>query len=128
MKRVIQDPKARAFLRVCWQNPDNAYNCCRCEKCIRTMLALEALGGLDQCPTFPLPLTEDIVATIPLTSHSDRAFAYQNLALLRENQRRPDLQHILNTRLWAYRKTDPKHQTQLVHPPSFRLSHLFKRT
>ena len=33
-------------LRVCWKNVGNKVNCGRCEKCVRTMLALEACGKL----------------------------------------------------------------------------------
>lgn len=41
-------------LRVCWRNPDNAYNCGRCEKCIRTHLQLEALGLGHLCQSLAL--------------------------------------------------------------------------
>jgi hypothetical protein len=40
-------------LRVCWRNPGNAYNCGKCEKCLRAMANLRALGLLGRCPTFP---------------------------------------------------------------------------
>lgn len=43
-------------LRVCWANPDGAYNCGRCEKCLRTMAALEIVGALRRCRTFDRPL------------------------------------------------------------------------
>ena len=33
----------RPFLRVCWQG-DEGVNCCRCEKCYRTIIGLSALG------------------------------------------------------------------------------------
>src|SRR5262249_54154050 len=37
---IAGSPIALSTLRVCWENPDNAYNCGRCEKCLRTMIAL----------------------------------------------------------------------------------------
>jgi hypothetical protein len=48
-----------ARLRVCWENLGN-YNCGLCEKCIRTMLGLRAIG-VDRCPTFPDTLTPELV-------------------------------------------------------------------
>src|SRR5262249_41756622 len=43
---VASEPAARHWLRVCWENRNGAYNCGRCEKCLRTMVALDALGEL----------------------------------------------------------------------------------
>jgi hypothetical protein len=37
-------PQAVQHLRVCYENPGSHTNCCRCEKCIRTMLAFRAAG------------------------------------------------------------------------------------
>ncbi len=54
--RVIsQWPEAMRYLRVCFANPHSHANCCRCEKCIRTVLAFRAAG----CPV-PPALTDDI--------------------------------------------------------------------
>ena len=44
---------ARRSLRVCWTNADGAYNCGHCEKCLRTMLALAAVGDPERFTTFP---------------------------------------------------------------------------
>ncbi len=43
-------------LRVCWENDKERYNCCRCEKCLRTMVVLEICGALDGCQAFPEPI------------------------------------------------------------------------
>jgi hypothetical protein len=37
-------PQAMRHLRVCYSNPGNYGNCCKCEKCIRTMLTFRMLG------------------------------------------------------------------------------------
>lgn len=37
-------PEALQHLRVCYANPGSHANCCRCEKCIRTMLSFRAMG------------------------------------------------------------------------------------
>jgi len=45
-------------LRVCcWLEKNGLDNCCRCSKCIRTMLPLEIAGKLKKYSTFKLPLT-----------------------------------------------------------------------
>jgi len=43
-------------LRVCWENRNGAYNCGECEKCLRTMAALEIVGAIARCRTFDRPL------------------------------------------------------------------------
>jgi hypothetical protein len=49
---IAVDPGALAILRVCWQ--DNGYNCGTCEKCLRTMAAIELLGlTASRFPRFP---------------------------------------------------------------------------
>lgn len=46
-------PMAYDALRVCWLRPDGLRNCGRCEKCLRTMMALEIEGSLSHFKTFP---------------------------------------------------------------------------
>jgi hypothetical protein len=48
-------PAALRHLRVCWQGAELDRNCCRCEKCLRTMLMLR-LCGVKECEAFPEPL------------------------------------------------------------------------
>jgi len=48
-------PLALETLRVCYQ-PQQESNCCRCEKCMRTMLELRLCGALGRASAFPLPL------------------------------------------------------------------------
>ena len=40
-------------LRVCLKNQAGPSNCGRCQKCARTMMALEMVGALSDAPTFP---------------------------------------------------------------------------
>jgi lipid II:glycine glycyltransferase (peptidoglycan interpeptide bridge formation enzyme) len=53
---------AMKWLRVCWNNPKNAYNCGRCEKCQLTMANLHAAGALGRCRTLPDVLSLDTKA------------------------------------------------------------------
>jgi len=48
---------ARRNLRVCYTDPRPGFlNCCRCEKCVRTMVALRALDALHPDEAFGQPL------------------------------------------------------------------------
>ncbi|HRP07807.1 MAG TPA: hypothetical protein PLL69_04905 [Gemmatimonadales bacterium] len=49
---LVEDPVIRNRLRVCWH--DHGFNCCKCEKCVRTMVALRLFGV--EAPSFPGPL------------------------------------------------------------------------
>lgn len=53
IRRIAESDVALRHLRVCWENRDLSYNCGVCEKCIRTMIALQICGKLDQCATLP---------------------------------------------------------------------------
>lgn len=44
-------------LRVCYKKINGLENCCRCHKCLYTMIALELADSLSRYTTFPLPLT-----------------------------------------------------------------------
>lgn len=42
---ILGDPLAKRHLRVCWENRASAGNCGECEKCCRTLLQIQVLGG-----------------------------------------------------------------------------------
>jgi hypothetical protein len=50
---IASSATACRWLRVCWIDEGGAYNCGRCEKCLRTMVAMKALGVLEQFETVP---------------------------------------------------------------------------
>lgn len=55
LKRILQSPQAPesySRLRVCWIQDIGLRNCGRCEKCLRTMTALDLLGALPRYTTF----------------------------------------------------------------------------
>ncbi len=112
---IADSPLALSNLRVCYLNPGNSYNCCRCEKCVRTMVALHALGVLDQCVTFPEPLTYRKISKLWITSEAARVFVRENIALLEQTKRDPQMvkilkqllaqpQWLLNTHLYIKRR------------------------
>lgn len=81
-------PAPRGLLRVCSPRADGELrNCCRCEKCLRTMLALEMLGELGHHPTFPLAVERRAVRACRYRNASDFCFAYEMIDYARENRR-----------------------------------------
>ncbi|MDX6594994.1 MAG: hypothetical protein QOI72_376, partial [Solirubrobacterales bacterium] len=56
LQRIVDHPVVQRTLRVCWENPDGAYNCGRCRKCMLTMVSLEAIGARERIATFPAEL------------------------------------------------------------------------
>ncbi|MCK0153656.1 hypothetical protein MWU49_08080 [Alcanivorax sp. S6407] len=50
--RIKDDELVQQNLRVCWERKGEGVNCCRCEKCFRTMLAFNQSGCLDKFTTF----------------------------------------------------------------------------
>jgi hypothetical protein len=81
-------------LRVCSRSHEGARNCGSCEKCIRTMINLEAVGKLGECTVFDASLDAASVRKLPVTSLT-RPFFEENLAALRRRGVRPDLQRAL---------------------------------
>lgn len=75
---LAESELAMDVLRVCWQNSDGAYNCGRCEKCLRTMIGLHAADALGRCATLPSAIDPGAVAAMVLTNESDLGFAREN--------------------------------------------------
>ena len=67
LRLLVSHPEVLARLRVCWQQTD-AYNCGLCEKCVRTMVALRALG-VNRCAAFPDALTPKLIRQQTLNCH-----------------------------------------------------------
>jgi len=83
-------------LRVCWrptvfnEKTGLVENCCRCPKCLRTMLTLEAAGALSKYRTFPLPLDRALVRTSQQVSVDEKLF-YFGLVEFARKQGRADI-------------------------------------
>jgi hypothetical protein len=55
LRQLAAWPAALRHMRVCWQGAELDRNCCRCEKCLRTMLMLD-LCQVPASEAFPLPI------------------------------------------------------------------------
>jgi len=52
IRAIASEPLAQEHLRVCYQRRVDGLNCSACEKCVRTMIALDAVGMLRRFETF----------------------------------------------------------------------------
>lgn len=85
VSKLAESDIAMSYLRVCWESEDSAYNCGKCEKCLRTMTNLAVHGALKKCRTFTRPLDLGRVARIDGSRKSIRGFLVENLATIKEN-------------------------------------------
>jgi hypothetical protein len=81
-------------LRVCWRNRKGFFNCCECEKCLRTMLALYSAGTLDKCKTFNKPISPHILKKLHVFKSHLRHFK-QALNLMQKNNDKSDISKAL---------------------------------
>lgn len=106
-KLVAEWGLALKYLRVC--NKTELYqagrmNCGKCEKCVRTMLALEALGVLKKTSAFSVrEVTEDLVMKAVYLSKSTVPL-YGELISPLEEAGRHDLAHAVERKLASYFK------------------------
>lgn len=106
---VEHHPETLRKLKVCWYRHD--VNCCRCNKCLRTMVALELLGF--DSPSFPEPLRPGTIRrarfegatgltnfaeTLEIARESGRTSLVRAMALAHANT---DLPAALKSTLWA---------------------------
>lgn len=97
--RVAQDEFALQHLFVCLHSRPGAKNCGRCEKCLRTMIDLAAVGALERCTTFAEPLDLKRVAGMRIANHHHRALYSLTLAYLERSGANPALEKALRTAL-----------------------------
>lgn len=82
-RAIVRFETVRRHLRVCFLNRGGAYNCGRCEKCLRTMIALYALGVLEQCRTFPPKINRWDVKRASVPAANARTLMQESADLLR---------------------------------------------
>ena len=66
--RLTADRDLLDSLRVCWKNVGDAYNCGRCEKCLRTMVGLTLFGIPEGAAPFP-PLEHGVLDRLTIPSN-----------------------------------------------------------
>lgn len=79
---ISEHPFALEALRVCYKNPNSSYNCCVCEKCLRTMTTLYAVGKLGEATTFPEPISAAAIEALEISSEPVKVLVRDNLQAL----------------------------------------------
>ncbi len=98
-RQIARSPLALKYLRVCYTNKKGTYNCGKCEKCLRTMVSLQAAGVLDRAETFPAEIDPKRLAAVPIEGYDEAVFHRENLTALRARNLAPELQQALVTAL-----------------------------
>ncbi len=86
IRLVAQHDIALQTLRVCYLNLWGAYNCGRCEKCLRTMVALQIVGALERCTTFHVSIDPRRIRQLRFL---DRFYGIYNLENLHALAKQP---------------------------------------
>ena len=98
ISQIARSPLALEHLRVCFANERGAYNCGKCDKCLRTMINLYVAGALEKSSTFPHHIDPDLVAAIPtIPGEHGGIFHTENLRALQEKNLAPELQRAILT-------------------------------
>lgn len=98
MSQIARSPLALGHLRVCFANEKGAYNCGRCDKCLRTMINLYVAGALEKAGTFPHHIDPELVAAVPtIPGEHGGIFHTENLHALQEKNLAPELQQAIST-------------------------------
>jgi hypothetical protein len=94
---IAQSEIALQTLRVCFNNRDGSYNCGQCEKCLRTMAGLQAVGALERCTAFARKLDIEAVSRIKISNFRVLPFFEENLRTLENGRHDPELAKALRT-------------------------------
>lgn len=117
VQALAREPVALRTLRVCYRNNSSELNCGRCEKCMRTMTSLYALGVLDRCESFEGRFSVQRIANQRL-GDSPRILMYvkENLNALKE---RTDAAHVISAVERSMRRPGPLRRLQKQVKPLF---------
>lgn len=110
---VAEWEEGLSVLRSCFYEripPHGRINCGECEKCVRTMLALVALGKLDRAPTFPADeVTASMLDPVRIEDRVGLHYYAECVdALIARG--RDDLVRPLRRKIDAYRRRDRRRQ------------------
>jgi Glycosyl transferase family 2 len=109
---IAGHPVVQQTLRVCWENPGDAYNCGHCRKCLMTMIGLEALDARQGIVTFPSELDLAAVATVDLSMPVLLAL-WEDVLDAARAAGRPDLERVVEAPISRGKRA-------LDLPPSYR--------
>jgi hypothetical protein len=99
--RIAQSDIALESLRVC--NRFYAHNCGYCEKCLRTMLGLHAVGALERCNVFDEKLDADALYSMKIMHDSVVPYEEENLRVLQKSGSNQGLAEALRFSINSYK-------------------------
>jgi hypothetical protein len=116
---IVADwPVALNNLNVCVSKRSQGRNCGRCEKCLRTMLALLSLGRLAECQAFDqADIRPDDLSGLVI-SNDYQASCYRDVARSLRQQGRADLARIVDRKIITYVHPLKRRAAALMHLPS----------
>lgn len=104
--RLLVDwEKSLHYIKVCGPNWPGI-NCGRCEKCIRTMLALLALGMLKQSSSFPNEISEELVRS-KISIREGSEYFYEELLSPLQESGHQNLANIIQRKLYRHYDNEP---------------------
>ena len=86
-------------LRVCYKNYKAKFNCGKCDKCLRTMIALKICGSLEKASTFPHQISMDLIHALSIEDEVTASFHTENLEQLQKLKIEEELQQVLIEKL-----------------------------
>jgi len=127
VRRIADSPLALRHLRVCYMNRKGSYNCGRCEKCLRTMTALYALGKLSQAKTLPGTIDKDqLFRVISASDVIGVAMHHDNLDALKDANIDPGLQAAIEEAIAAV-KTKTTEKRDKLQDKLYYWDHMYLR-
>lgn len=74
-------PEAMQHLRVCYENPGSHTNCCRCQKCVRTILSFR-VAGCSLPPAFAHDVSDEQIRRVRFIHSECMAVWWEDLAVV----------------------------------------------
>ena len=99
---VSEWPAALSGLRVCGHNPAHSLNCGACEKCVRTMTQLVAVGKLGETDAFPVKDVSVGMIRRQFLMHDYQLKPYKDALPLLKKRNRYDLVHAIRRKIFLY--------------------------
>jgi hypothetical protein len=103
VERFIDNETMRRYLRICFENPEDGYNCGHCHHCYRMMAFLRGMGVAEHFPTFP-PLPDlEVARTMAVPVAARYAHIREMVDVLERSGRDPSIAAAFRERLDSYR-------------------------
>jgi hypothetical protein len=114
-RQIARSALALETLTVCWRS-EPARNCGVCEKCLRTMVALELAGVLGRCTTLPCTLDVQALRDVPMPGGPEQD-AMRSMAADARSRGRHDIADSIEHGLGRYARSPDERSDGLSPGP-----------